>query len=96
MGPDAVFAYHERSQISVPLLHSIVDLLDKLSSLWPSLVWSFESCMAIQIGLVGVSKTACCAGSRAGIGFLRSFITNLVQRYIVVESCSLNIVHVRL
>ena len=87
-------AYHERSQISVPLLHGVIDFLNKLSSLSASPVGSLEPCVTIQIGLVGVSETARCASSRTCIEFLGSFISDFVKRGIIVETCSLNVVQV--
>ena len=91
LGMGASIAYHERSQISVPLLHGVIDFLNKLSSLSASPVGSLKPCVAIQIGLVGVSETARCAGSRTGADVLRSFISDFVKRGIIVETCSLNV-----
>ena len=87
-------AYHKRSQISVPLLHGVIDFLNKFSSLSASPVGSLELCVAIQIGLVGVSKTACCASSRTCTDFFRSFISDFIKRGIIVETCSLNVAQV--
>ena len=94
VGMGFISAYHERSQISVPLLHGVIDFLYKLSSLSASPVGNLEPCVTIQIGLVGISETARCASSRTCIDFLRSFISDFVKRGVVIETCSLNVVQV--
>ena len=47
VGMGEVVAYHERSQVSVPLLHGVIDFLNKLSSLSASPVGGLEPSVAI-------------------------------------------------